>query len=114
MQVTETAVLASIRAPRITHRLRLPRGTIEEGRLTNVQLESIFYACQQARARARSAPAEETTPCEDPAWPCSRPVTRVGPRALDAAAMACRGGAAGRAGGMGGADLSGCDSPRKK
>lgn len=87
VQVTETAVLASIRAPRITHRLRLPRGTIEEGRLTNVQLESIFYACQQARARARSAPAEETTPCEDPAWPCSAGRSRASGRARAARAL---------------------------
>uniref|UniRef100_A0A0C3TLL1 Strawberry notch AAA domain-containing protein n=1 Tax=Guillardia theta (strain CCMP2712) TaxID=905079 RepID=A0A0C3TLL1_GUITC len=45
--ITETSTLSSIIPPKWSIKLRLPEATIKEGRLTNLQLESVIYACEQ-------------------------------------------------------------------
>ena len=45
--VVETASMASVEPPDVKYELSLPEETIEEGKLSALQLESITYACQQ-------------------------------------------------------------------
>jgi hypothetical protein len=45
--VTETSALNSIQSPPITYKLKIPQSVILGGCLTNLQLESILYACDQ-------------------------------------------------------------------
>eukprot|EP00961_Rhodomonas_salina_P110997 1493496-Rhodomonas_salina.1 len=45
--VTETSTLGSIVPPEIDYKLCLPKATILEGRLTDLQIETILYACAQ-------------------------------------------------------------------
>jgi len=52
--VTETAILGSITPPKITYALKLPKETIIRGKLSIVQLESIYYACQQHETQTRT------------------------------------------------------------
>ena len=45
--VTETSALNSILPPPITCKIKIPKSAIERGLLTDLQLESILYACDQ-------------------------------------------------------------------
>lgn len=45
--VTETSALNSIMPPPITCKIKIPKSVIERGLLTDLQLESILYACDQ-------------------------------------------------------------------
>jgi hypothetical protein len=39
--------MASVEPPDVWYKLHLPEATIEEGKLSALQLEAITYACQQ-------------------------------------------------------------------
>ena len=39
--------MASVEPPDVWYNLHLPKSTIEEGKLSALQLEAIVYACQQ-------------------------------------------------------------------
>jgi hypothetical protein len=45
--VVETASLSSVHPPNVWYRLNIPDETIDEGKLSALQLEAITYACQQ-------------------------------------------------------------------
>lgn len=45
--VVETASMASVEPPEVWYELHLPSSTIDEGKLSALQLEAITYACQQ-------------------------------------------------------------------
>ena len=45
--VVETASMASVEPPDVWYELHLPEATIDEGKLSALQLEAITYACQQ-------------------------------------------------------------------
>lgn len=55
--VTETSALNSIKPPRITYKMKIPKSAIERGVLTNLQLEAILYACDQHQ---RMLPCDKT------------------------------------------------------
>ena len=43
----ENATLAAVTPPDITYNLGMPAGIINEGKLSNLQLEAIVYGCQR-------------------------------------------------------------------
>ena len=50
----ETQALASVKPPNITYQLHLPRHIVEDGLLSNAQLEALTYACQAHETRLAS------------------------------------------------------------
>lgn len=45
--MVENATLAAVTPPDITYNLGMPAGIINEGKLSNLQLEAIVYGCQR-------------------------------------------------------------------